>query len=632
MKKSILFFVVCIILSQVVYAQNKSSLTLSNEYPQVGKTYYLFYDPKGTPLDKQKKIGVKMYYFTDPEKNVSSIEIPVKKKSGTWKAKFELPKTAKAFYFSVSADKKTDTNNGNGYTFFVYNNGKPVVGANAFIATLYVFDNPGAGTIKNIDLATSYLNREFEQYPDSRKPFTQTYYNVLLNSGDENKKVLLTQTIYESFKSDKEKDWMTARHYFYQLKRNKTFDSITVATEIKFPFGEIARGDQAQNIYNAKTAGEKEEAYKVWILKFPPAKVTGSKIGYDYASNSVANAFAKEKNVKKALFYADKVITPVWRGEGWAGPASQLEKNGFLNEALVLYKKAAANSAYFMEPAHKDEAGAAFAAIGYPGYNNSIAEILYLQKKYAAALLYVQKAYKSSNEPKAYINNNYAKILTALGRNGEAFDKMDELVKSGQATPEILEGLKKLYVKKYKSDKNYETYLANANKEMVAKIIKELPGQMINIPSHNFTLTDVDGKTVSLADYKGKIVVLDFWATWCGPCKASFPAMQMAANKFKDDEDVKFLFIHTWERENTATQMAKKYVTDNGYNFEVLMDLKDKETGINKVVESFNVTGIPAKFILDKNGNIRFKLTGFSGGNDAAVAELSEMIALAGKS
>jgi thiol-disulfide isomerase/thioredoxin len=632
MNKSILGVVVCIIIAQMTCAQSKSSLSLSDEYPQAGKTYILHYDPKKAPLNGQNKIEVKMYYFTDPEKNVSSMEIPVKNESGIWTSKFVLPVNAKAFYFSVSADKITDGNKGTGYAFLVYHNEKPVKGANAFIATLYVFDNPRAGTLKNIDLATGYLNKEFDQFPESKKPFAQTYYNSLLNSGDEAKKELLVETLYKSLKSDNEKDWMIARNYFYQLKMNKTSDSITAAAKVKFPLGEIARGDEVQNIYNAKTAAEKEKAYKIWLAKFPTEKAAGSKIIYDYASNDVATTFAKEKNVKKALFYADKVTTPAWKGEGWAGPATQLEKNNFLNEALKLFKKAANNSAYFLDPAHKNEEGAGFAAMGYGSYNNSIAEILLLQKKYAEALPYVEKAYKSYQEPRANVNNNYAKILTALGRDGEAFDKIDELVKTGQATPEILEGLKKLYAKKYGSDKNFETYLANANKEMVEKIIKDLPKQMVNIPAPSFTLTDVDGKAVSLADYKGKVVVLDFWATWCGPCKASFPAMQMAVNKFKDDDDVKFLFIHTWERDSNATEMAKKYVTDNGYNFRVLMDLKDNQTGTNKVVESFKVIGIPAKFVVDKKGSIRFKLTGFSGGNEAAVAELSEMIALAKQS
>jgi hypothetical protein len=102
--------------------------------------------------------------------------------------------------------------------------------------------------------------------------------------------------------------------------------------------------------------------------------------------------------------------------------------------------------------------------------------------------------------------------------------------------------------------------------------------------------------------------------------------MQMAENKYKNDPGVKFLFIHTWERSAAAPKEAKAYVESNGYDFQVLMDLKDPETKANKVVSSYKVNGIPAKFIIDPQGNIRFKLTGFDGSKEAAVDELSMMI------
>lgn len=146
-------------------------------------------------------------------------------------------------------------------------------------------------------------------------------------------------------------------------------------------------------------------------------------------------------------------------------------------------------------------------------------------------------------------------------------------------------------------------------------------------PAPNFSLMDLDGNEVSLADYKGKVVVLDFWATWCAPCIKSFPAMQMAVKKYQDDPDVQFLFINTWEQKDDPTSLVKKFMARREFDFLVLVDKKDPASKKNPVVESYGVAGIPIKFIINADGNIRHKLLGFKGGEDETqVQELSEMI------
>jgi len=154
--------------------------------------------------------------------------------------------------------------------------------------------------------------------------------------------------------------------------------------------------------------------------------------------------------------------------------------------------------------------------------------------------------------------------------------------------------------------------------------------EMIKLPAPGFTLKDLDGNTLSLKDLKGKVIVLDFWSTWCVPCKKSFPAMQLAVNAYKNDPSVKFLFIHTWETTKTPVDDVKKYFAQSGFKFEVLMDLKDS-AGHNAAVENYGVSAIPAKFIIDTAGNIVFKLTGFTGNDAAALEEISERINLAKK-
>jgi cytochrome c biogenesis protein CcmG/thiol:disulfide interchange protein DsbE len=154
--------------------------------------------------------------------------------------------------------------------------------------------------------------------------------------------------------------------------------------------------------------------------------------------------------------------------------------------------------------------------------------------------------------------------------------------------------------------------------------------EMIKLPAPGFTLKDLDGNTVSLKDLKGKVIVLDFWSTWCVPCKKSFPAMQLAVNAYKNDPSVKFLFIHTWETTKTPVDDVKKYIAQSGFKFEVLMDLKDS-AGHNAAVENYGVSAIPAKFIINQAGNIVFKLTGFTGTDAAALEEIAERINLAKK-
>ena len=458
------------------------------------------------------------------------------------------------------------------------------------------------------------------------------YYSRLANSKNEADKALLESKLYALLQSDKEDDWSIAANFFYQMKKATTTDSINKAIKVKFPMGKAVRNAETDTIYKQKDPEKKEAMYKAWVKKFPPEKYGPDRIQYDYVRNAVATAYADAGNVKKAIQYADMTETGPWKGEGWAGPATRLQKAGYLDEAAALFKKAIANSHKYMTT-NRNDYGAPFAATGYVGYNNSLAEILMEQKKYAEALPYLRQAHDSSKTVRSNVNSNYAKVLVSLGKDQEAYNIIDEAVKAGQATAEMKEMLKSLYVKVKGSTAGYDEYMTSVNKLVAEKIRKDLEKQIIKLPAPMFTLKDVNGNTVSLADYKGKTVLLDFWATWCGPCKKSFPAMKQAVNRFKDDSTVKFLFIHTWEREdgNLATANAKKYVDENGYPFEVLMDLKDAETGLNKVVDSYQVSAIPTKFVVDKQGNIRFKFTGAAPGEDAAVEEVIAMIELSNK-
>lgn len=149
--------------------------------------------------------------------------------------------------------------------------------------------------------------------------------------------------------------------------------------------------------------------------------------------------------------------------------------------------------------------------------------------------------------------------------------------------------------------------------------------EMIKKQASDFKLKNMKGETVSLSNFKGKVVVLDFWATWCKPCINSFPGMQTAMNKYKNNQDVVFLFIDCFERQENYESAVKSFIAENDYTFNVLFDNMSEEETITK---NYGIKGIPNKVIIDKDGYIRFQSSGSGSDVNQIVNEISAKIEL----
>ncbi len=206
--------------------------------------------------------------------------------------------------------------------------------------------------------------------------------------------------------------------------------------------------------------------------------------------------------------------------------------------------------------------------------------------------------------------------LQAFVRSMEATEGVDR--------DDLRHKLGQLYTAKHGSeqglgDKILKTFdtITKENAERLAKI--ELPNPNENVTSPlEYKLTKLNGSEVRLGDYKGKVIVTNFWATWCGPCRIEMPELERAMEKYKDDKEVVFLAINTDDDRN----YVEPYVKGQKIKLPVVY--------ANNLDAEFRVTSIPTTIIFDRQGQVAFRQAGYNSREDF-VTVISEKIEAAKK-
>lgn len=121
----------------------------------------------------------------------------------------------------------------------------------------------------------------------------------------------------------------------------------------------------------------------------------------------------------------------------------------------------------------------------------------------------------------------------------------------------------------------------------------------IGLDAPAFELKDTEGRTWKVSDLKGKVVLLNFWASWCDSCKEENPSIQNLINLEKGND--RFVFVSVLFKDDPAKAM--EYMKANGFSFPVLIDDKN-------IAQEYGITGVPETFVINKNGIIKEKVVG----------------------
>lgn len=150
-------------------------------------------------------------------------------------------------------------------------------------------------------------------------------------------------------------------------------------------------------------------------------------------------------------------------------------------------------------------------------------------------------------------------------------------------------------------------------KEFSASVAKRRDLLKVGAAAPDWELKTPEGKTVTLQSLRGQIVLLDFWATWCGPCKKAMPGIQKLHEKF-EGKPVKIIGISCKERENGD---PAGYMKKQGFTYMLLV-------GGTEVANEYKVTGIPTFYIVGPDGKIMHAARGFAPGRDEELSKIIE--------
>ena len=604
----------------------KSSFDVQPPFPKQGDEITVRYNPDSTNLAGKSEIQFVAYYYND--ELIDAKDIPLQKDGNILIGKIKTDENTFGVLLKFKSEDKIDNNKKKGYVIYIYDDkGNTVPGALAgFAAAINRWGAYYTDIDRDKERAFSLFEEDFKKNPKIKYEFLNSYFETVTAVKPELKNEIIQNELSDLEKKEEfnEKELTTLTKWYGEL--GDTDKAGKYKNEIigRFPKSDFVQNLKYKEFRNANNVDKMIQLAKEFEKQFPESESVSTMydlIANRYRDNHQFNKalnFLGNKNNKSSTYRYYSVVNRMLDEKADLNTALKIAKLGIERSRNELNNPTEVKPKFLSESEWMDEREY------YLGLNlYGEGKVYDKVENKQAALDALTDAVKYTKEKDETINEMYAKALIESSKYHLAMNKIVSFIKSGYSTPQMKSLLKEAFLNEKGTEQGFNSYVEKIEESARENLISKLKSKMIVETAYDFTLKDIDGRDVSLHDYKGKRVVLDFWATWCGPCKASFPGMKKLVQKYQDDNSIVFLFVNTWERVKDKTKNAADFIRKNEYPFHVLMDEE------NSVIEKYKVSGIPTKFIIDGNGNIRFKSVGFSGSDDKLVEEVSLMLSMA---
>ncbi len=597
--------------------------SISPEKPAPGDSITVLYNPRGTELAASDNISMVSYFYSKglPEAK----ETVMRRKNGSWNAFLLIPEESCGALIKFQDDDAIDNNEKKGYVIHLYDKeGEPVPGTYAGLAESYA----GWATYfleieTNEKEVNDLFQEEFTNNPGLKKDYLLYYFRNLYTMGSAGGQERALKEL-EEVAGDSELDaeqLSTVVSIYENLGNNEKAEKYAKMIREMEPKGKFVRSERFSEFYHTEDMAEKMALLQGFKKDFPHSD------DLSMWHSVVCRALLEKGEFKKIQDYMKQnPEAETWNlyNNAASGMLQKKQNLGLAAEfASIAVKLARAEindpteekESYITEKEWMETREAYLSAC-----LDTYGTVLLQMERAQEAQEVLREAVRLTERENSEFNEHYAQALVEAGDFSAALNEMERYLESGKSTSKMNELFVTAYIQQGGRKEEADKVLGELEGEGDEKLKAEIEEEMIDMPAPEFELKDLDGETISLAELRGKVVVLDFWATWCGPCVTSFPGMKKVVEKFRDDDSVKLLFIDSWEQVDDWASNAKNYITENEYPFHVLLDTE------NYVIDSYKVSGIPTKFFIDGQGRIRYKSVGFDGDAEKLVREVSLLI------
>ena len=596
--------------------------------PEPGKTIEIYYNPSGTALQDAGSIEMAYYVCIPGANDARSSEM--KKLNGIWTTAINLEETALAVAFRFVSGDKNDSNGDKGYTILLNDkDGNILPGAKGALSDLLINWRGDVGVIRTRVMKTAALQNikeDIKAHPEFRKFFLGTYYYLLKDlKVEEGVKEIVADVKKNAGNKNLSANELSAMLAYCEdpelqdlapiirqrLMEKNPRDEFFLEEKVK-DYSEITDPLLKEKFINDISKSYNTDDYIYFLQtslldEYVKNRKIANAVKYLKSADSIAGPSIKEyfsslllknpKDYNTALYFSSAAV-------------AQIQKE---IKDRIEPKPANRTRTEWKEQVDY-ELGKMLGTYG---------KALLLNGKKNDALKTLERSTALTGSADETINEYYTKALVETGNFPKALVVTEKFILNGNSTPEMNSLLKRAHIKTKGSEAGFDKYFTDLETKAKANRASKIKSEMLDMKAPEFTLEDMQGKKISLKNFRGKSLVIDFWATWCPPCRASFPFLKKLVESRKNDDSVSFIFINTRDHEQLRKERVAKFLKDNQYPFHVLLD-----NDIDKTNDEFVIPGLPTKVFIDKNGVIRYMMIGWEGEEEKEMEKITTILDL----